>query len=85
MELLETLELANRERRADISPHLRRMHLVVTALREFIQTVSAYNEIKSLSYSDKKHIAKMCDLLGFFTPILARVFELCSSLTVFAN
>jgi len=59
VELLETLELANRERRADISPHLRRMHLVVTALREFIQTVSAYNEIKNLSYSDKKHIEKL--------------------------
>eukprot|EP00092_Neocalanus_flemingeri_P001329 GFUD01001420.1.p1 GENE.GFUD01001420.1~~GFUD01001420.1.p1 ORF type:complete len:1228 (+),score=271.17 GFUD01001420.1:445-4128(+) len=59
VELLETLELANRERRADINPHLRRMHLVVTALREFIQTVSSYNEIKNLSYADKKHIEKL--------------------------
>jgi len=59
VELLETLELANRERRADINPHLRRMHLVVTALREFIQTVSSYNEIKNLSYADKIHIEKL--------------------------
>jgi len=59
VELLETLELANRERRADINPHIRRMHLVVTALREFIQTVSSYNEIKNLSYSDKNHIQKL--------------------------
>ena len=59
VELLETLELANRERRADINPHLRRMHLVVTALREFIQTVSSYNEIKNLSFSDKQHITKL--------------------------
>jgi len=59
VELLETLELANRERRVDVSPHLRRMHLVVTALREFIQTVSSYNEIKNLSYGDKQHITKL--------------------------
>jgi timeless protein len=59
VELLETLELANRERRVDVSPHLRRMHLVVTALREFIQTVSSYNEIKNLCYGDKKHITKL--------------------------
>jgi len=59
VELLETLELANRERRVDINPHLRRMHLVVTALREFIQTVSSYNEIKNLCFGDKQHITKL--------------------------
>jgi len=59
VELLETLELANRERRVDISPHLRRMHLVVTALREFIQTVSSYTELKNISYGDKQHISKL--------------------------
>ena len=56
VELLETLEVANRERSASISGHLRRMHLVVTALREFIQTIVNYGETKSLTLSDKQHL-----------------------------
>ena len=56
VELLETLEVANRERSASISGHLRRMHLVVTALREFIQTIVNYGETKSLTMSDKQHL-----------------------------
>merc|ERR550532_2310639 len=52
---LETLELANRERREDLGPNIRRIHLVVTALREFFQTIAAYRE-KSLSFKEKKHI-----------------------------
>ena len=52
---LETLELANRERRVDLGPNLRRIHLVVTALREFFQTIASYRE-KNLSFQEKKHI-----------------------------
>merc|ERR1719264_1579905 len=56
VDLLETLELAHREQKDDLGPHLRRIHLVVTALREFFQTVASYNEIKHLSLNEKKHI-----------------------------
>ena len=59
VELFETLELAKRERTCDLSPYLRRMHLVVTALREFIQTVSSYNEINLRSFDDKMHIERL--------------------------
>jgi len=56
VEQLELLELAQRDRRGDFTPHLRRMHLVVTALREFIQTLDLYESIPSLTVSDKKKI-----------------------------
>merc|ERR1740131_893664 len=59
VELLETFELANRESRIDINPHLRRMHLVVTALREFIQTIRSYSEIQSLSPGDQDHLSRL--------------------------
>ena len=52
---LETMELANRERVEDLGPNLRRIHLVVTALREFFQTIASYRE-KNLSLQEKKHI-----------------------------
>jgi len=52
---LETLELANMKRREDLGPNIRRIHLVVTALREFFQTIASYRE-KSLSFKEKKHI-----------------------------
>ena len=53
-QLLETLELANRERRVDMNPHYRRMHFVVADLREFLRTVAAYIEVKSTSFADKQ-------------------------------
>jgi len=56
VELLETLELAHREQRSDINPHLRKMHLVVVALREFIQTVGSYTEFPALSPQDIQHL-----------------------------
>ena len=52
---VETLELANRERKEDLGPNLRRIHLVVTALREFFQTIASYRE-KNLSPQEKTHI-----------------------------
>lgn len=56
VELLETLEVARRERSSNITGHLRRMHLVVTALREFIQTIVNYGETNSLTFNDKQHL-----------------------------
>jgi hypothetical protein len=40
----------------DLKPHLRRMHLVVTALREFVQAVEIYSELPSCSKEDKRHL-----------------------------
>jgi len=56
VELLETVELAHREQRSDVHPHLRKMHLVVVALREFLQTVGSYTEFPALSPEDVDHI-----------------------------
>jgi len=56
VEQLEMLELAHRKRRRDLTPHLRRMHLVVTALREFIQTLDLYESVSSITKADKKKI-----------------------------
>lgn len=59
VELLETLEMSTRERNRDISGHIKRMHLVVTALREFIQTIVNYSEIKTLTASDRQHLKRL--------------------------
>jgi len=59
VELLETLELAYRKRSPDVTGHVRRLHLVVTALREFIQTFANYGEIKNLAFNDKKHLKRL--------------------------
>ena len=48
----EELELAVREQKdrpVDLRPHLRRIHLVVTALREFIQTLQTYSNFTHFS------------------------------------
>ena len=47
--------MGDRGRKEDLGPILRRIHLVVTALREFLQTVASYRE-KNLSPQDVKHI-----------------------------
>ena len=55
----EELELAVREQRErpiDLRPHLRRVHLVVTALREFIQAIETYGKFKHFNESDKKKL-----------------------------
>merc|ERR1719158_1145704 len=50
VELLETLEMAHRTRNGEVAGHVRRLHLVVTALREFIQTIANYRENKNLAF-----------------------------------
>jgi len=45
VEIAESLEVANREPGTDTSSHIRRMHLVVTAIREFIQSLSNYIQV----------------------------------------
>jgi timeless protein len=45
--------------KGDLKPHLRRMHLVVTALREFVQAVEIYSKSPSSSREDKQHITML--------------------------
>lgn len=52
----EDLELALREQRerpVDLRPHLRRIHLVVTALREFFTTLEIYGKFSHFNQEDK--------------------------------
>lgn len=55
MELLETVELATRERK-ELRAHLRRIHLVVTALRELMNTISAYQEQSLITPQDLSYV-----------------------------
>lgn len=54
--LCEQLELTSRQQRADLKPYLRRIHLVVTAIREFLQALDIYKKSSHLSAEDKEHI-----------------------------
>lgn len=56
VEELELLELCRRDCNKDFSPNLRRMHLVITGLREFSKTLEIYDSITTLTISDKEKI-----------------------------
>eukprot|EP00088_Acartia_fossae_P049321 TRINITY_DN5428_c0_g1_i11.p1 TRINITY_DN5428_c0_g1~~TRINITY_DN5428_c0_g1_i11.p1 ORF type:complete len:973 (-),score=340.17 TRINITY_DN5428_c0_g1_i11:923-3670(-) len=56
VDCLETLELAQRDRETELDPYLRRLRLVVVALREFMQTLATYKQSTLLSQADKKHL-----------------------------
>ena len=62
-EELELAVRAQRERhdttRHDLRPHLRRMHLVVTALREFIQTLQTYAKFSHFTDEDKAQLRRV--------------------------
>ena len=58
----EELELAVREQRerpVDLRPYLRRIHLVVTALREFIQTLQTYAKFSHFTDIDKARLRRI--------------------------
>lgn len=54
--LYEQLELTSRHYEIDLEPSLRRMHLVVTAIREFLQALNTYSNIVHLSTNDVEYI-----------------------------
>lgn len=54
--LCEQIELGSQQGGTDIKPYLRRIHLVITAIREFLQTITTYNKITNLSLADKEHL-----------------------------
>lgn len=55
----ETLEIASRQNGADLKPFLRRQHLVVTAIREFIQALETYGNVAHLSKEDKDFLLNL--------------------------
>merc|ERR1712223_1906504 len=58
----EELELAVREQKerpVDLRPHLRRIHLVVTALREFIQALQTYANFTHFTEGDKTQLTQI--------------------------
>ncbi|KAH8273623.1 hypothetical protein KR018_004675 [Drosophila ironensis] len=77
--LCEQLELNARQQGSDLKPYLRRMHLVVTAIREFLQAIETYNKVTHLSEDDRAHlrqlqlqISDMSDLRCLFVLLLRR-------------
>ncbi|XP_070140210.1 protein timeless [Drosophila kikkawai] len=77
--LCEQLELNARQEGSDLKPYLRRMHLVVTAIREFLQAIDTYNKVTHLNEDDRAHlrqlqlqISEMSDLRCLFVLLLRR-------------
>lgn len=57
--LCEQLELISRQGGENLKPYLRRIHLVVTAIREFLQALESYKRSSHLSSEDKDHIQSL--------------------------
>lgn len=57
--ICEQLELTSRQQGTDLKPYLRRIHLVVTAIREFLQALDLYKRNTHLSPQDKEHIKNL--------------------------
>lgn len=54
--LCEQIELTSHQQGADVKPYLRRIHLVVTAIREFLHALETYKKSSHVSKNDKKYI-----------------------------
>jgi len=62
--------LACRERTVDLKPHLRRMHLVITAIHEFIVTLGTYLDFTHYArYTILEALleANYCTIFGSFS------------------
>nr|BAB91179.2 timeless protein [Chymomyza costata] len=77
--LCEQLELNARQEGSDLKPYLRRMHLVVTAIREFLQAIETYSKVTHLSEDDRTQLLKpqiqisaATDLRSLFVLLLRR-------------
>jgi timeless protein len=58
--LCEQLELISRQQGTDqVKPHLRRIHLVVTAIREFLQALDVYKNSSHLSIEDTHFLSDL--------------------------
>ncbi|XP_037917085.1 protein timeless isoform X2 [Hermetia illucens] len=54
--ICEQLELNSHQQGCDLKPYLRRMHLVVTAIREFLQALETYKKVTHLSQEDRHRL-----------------------------
>lgn len=77
--LCEQLELNSRQEGSDLKPYLRRLHLVVTAIREFLQAIETYKKVTHLSDEDRERlrilqeqISSTEDLRNLFVLLLRR-------------
>ncbi|KAK2719604.1 protein timeless-like isoform X2 [Artemia franciscana] len=61
--LNEELELAVHLPNRNIKPHLRRLHLSVTALREFLQALNSYSNLPFQNIHDRSRIGELEGLL----------------------
>ncbi|XP_049850237.1 protein timeless isoform X1 [Schistocerca gregaria] len=57
--LCEELEICFPQESADVKPSIRRLHLVVTAIREFIQALETYKKISHLSPEDRDYLLQL--------------------------
>ncbi|KAI8427774.1 hypothetical protein MSG28_002193 [Choristoneura fumiferana] len=64
--LCEQFELALKLDGNDLKPSIRRLHLVITAIREFVQAIDAYKKFPHLNPQDHEKLdtlrTKMCEL-----------------------
>lgn len=67
--LCEQLELNARQEGSDLKPYLRRIHLVVTAIREFLQAIETYNKVTHLSEDDRQHLRQLQLQIGATTDL----------------
>ncbi|TMW39400.1 hypothetical protein DOY81_015520, partial [Sarcophaga bullata] len=77
--LCEQLELNSRQEGSDLKSYMRRMHLVVTAIREFLQAIETYKKVTHLSDEDRTRlrilqvqISSTEDLRNLFVLLLRR-------------
>lgn len=57
--LCEQLEQLSKEAHTDLKPCLRRIHLVVTAIREFLQALDTYKKSAHLTQEDKEMLKRL--------------------------
>lgn len=48
----------------DLKPHLRRMHLMVTAIRELVHTVEVYSKNSTYTNEDKLYLTKLQGMIN---------------------
>lgn len=77
--ICEQVELNSQQKGNDLKPYLRRIHLVITAIRVFLQALESYKNMAGLSEDDITHLnilrSKVCsstDLHNLFILLLRR-------------
>ena len=64
VEFCEEFELAVREHKPDLRAHIRRLHLLVTAMHEFIETLKTYSLSTHFAKEFQEPIQKVMEAVG---------------------